>query len=316
MKKKDFIFFILTCVALAAVAFYVAKNAPAFKKIVTINPWDAIPFVLLQIALIAANASVLLLYLSIFGLKISFFDSFGLNALNTFFNNIFVKGGPVIKGYYLKRIHNLSYTDFVLTVASFALMEVMVGGLLAIFALVSIYIKTGCLNYYLLLFFISLLAVCCAVIILPLHNMFKNRESRLIKKLFDVAVSWRKIAADKALMSRLFIMAFLNFAIFALRLQYGFKILYGNTAFVDCLLISAVGTIGNMFAVTPGGLGIREFLVGAAYKLINGDMLHAIVVTVLDRVVSTMTIFLLGVFFILYFLNKTKKGFFDAQYSR
>lgn len=307
ITKKDTVFLIISLIAVAAVALYIVKNAAAFKKIIIINPWDAVPFVLLQIALLATNAFALSSYLEIFKSKISFLDSFGLNVLNTFFNNIFIKGGPLIKGYYLKRMHKLSFTDFILIIASFTLIEVMVGGFLGIYALLVIYLKKGFLNYFLLLFFVLILLVCYAVIRAPLHRIFKKKEIWLIKKLFDVAISWQKIAADRAIMIKLFILAFLNFFIFALRMQYGFKVLYRSVAFIDCLLISAVATIGSILGITPGALGVREFLTGATYKLINGNMLEAVVVTVLDRAVSTIAIFILGGCFILYFINKTKE---------
>lgn len=293
--------------AIAAVVLYITKNAPAFKKIITLNPLDVIPFVLLQIALLAANGYALLIYLKIFRSGTSFFDSFGLSVINAFFNNIFVKGGPVIKGYYLKKIHNLSYTDFILTLASFTLIELMVGGFLGILSLFFIYLSKGCLNVYLLLFFIAVLLACCIIIKFPFHNIFKNRNIWVIRKLSDISVSWQKISANKVVMAQLFILALLNFIIFALRLQYGFRILYGNISISDCLLISTVGTLANLFAITPGSLGVREFLVGASYKLINGDLLQAVVVTILDRAVAVTTIFLLGGFFIIYFLKKTKK---------
>ena len=308
MKNKSIFFLISTLIAVIAMGLYITKNAHSFKEIFQVSILNIIIFTLLQIALLAVNASVLLIYMDVFKNKISFFDSFGLSSVNAFFNNILAKGGAFVRGYYLKKAHSLLFTDFILTLASFTLIEFMVSGFIGIILLLVIYFEKGCLNPYLFLFFILILSACCIIIKFPFHKILKRKNIWVIRKLSDVAISWQRIASDMKIMSKLFILAILNFVIFALRLQYAFRILYKSASFTDCLLISTTGTLGNLLAITPGALGIREFLIGTTYKLINGTMIHAVVVTVLDRAISTIVVFILGGFFILYFMRKTKNA--------
>ncbi|MCK9615227.1 MAG: flippase-like domain-containing protein [Candidatus Omnitrophica bacterium] len=307
LNKTNVIFFISTLIALLVVSIYIFKNLASFRKILTISTFNITVFVIFQIGLLIVNTFVLIIYLNIFNKRLFFFDSFGLNAVNTFFNNILVKGGPFIKGYFLKKIHNLSYSDFIFTIASFTLIEFMVAGYVGLLLLLFIYFTRGYFNIYIFLFF-SIISLGCFIFIkLPFHNFLKKSDSRIKQKIFNLLLSWKSITKNRSVIDKLFLLALLNFIIFAMRLQYGFHILYGNANFVDCLLISIIGTIANLLTITPAALGVREFLIGATYGLVKGNALNAVVVTVLDRVVSTITIFILGGVFIFYFLNKMRK---------
>ena len=292
--------------ALGVIALYIIKNESSFRKILTVSFSNVSVFIVLQLALQIINSVVLLIYFKSFSKKISFFDSFGLNIITTFFNNIFVKGGPLVKGYFLKKIHGLSYSNFIFTVASFMLVELMAAGFLGIAIVWYVWLTRAYFNIGVFVFFAGVIALSMFIAGFPFSKFFKNEHNWVQRKLLHLSFSWQEINRNKPVMAQLLVLSFLSFFIFALRLQYGFTILGYSIDFVDCLLISIVGILSNFFAITPAGLGIREFMVGGAYKLMKGDMVHAVVVCVLDRVISVIAVFILGVIFIFYFLHKSR----------
>lgn len=294
---------ILTLIVFLAAVLYISKNANSFRKIFTLSWYNVAYFFILQMAMTITNALVLIIYMEILKNKISFTDATGLTIINTFFNNVAIKGGTLARGYFLKKIHNFSYTNFIFTLSTFALIELISAGFIGICCLIIIYFTRGYLNLYLFLLFIVFFIGSIAATAVPLHKVFKN-NGWLGKKLIELNEAWVKIKRNKNKIRLLFLLSFSQYIIFALRFKYGFQVLYGHSSLIDSLLISTIGILSFLLSITPGGIGIREFLTGATYKLINGNMVEAVVITALDRLISTVVFFILGMAFIFYFLKK------------
>jgi len=296
---------ILTLFVILVAILYISKNADAFRRIFTLSWHSVAYFFILQMAMTITNALVLIIYMGILKNKISFVDASGLTVINTFFNNVAIKGGTLVRGYFLKKIHNFSYTNFLLTLSTFALIELISAGFIGISCLIIIYFTRGYFNPYLFLLFIAFFIGGITATAIPLNKIFKS-NSWLGKKLIELTEAWDKIKRNKSKITRLFLLSLSQYIIFALRFKYGFQVLYGHSSFIDSLLISTIGILSFLLSITPGGIGIREFLTGATYKLINGNMVEAVVITALDRLISTVAFFVLGMAFIFYFLKKIK----------
>ncbi len=307
IKNRTIILFLISAVTICLLVFYVFKNKEAFQRIHQISYVDIAVFAFLQLVLLAVNALVQMVYMQHFNVKVGFLNSFGLNTLHTFFNNIMVKGGILARGYFLKKVHQFNYTHFALMLTSFVIIDLMVGGFLGMLILVWLAMIRGSFSVslfgvFLLLFLGSLAITCFPISVLP-----TKKHLWIVRKLNEVIVSWQKIAQDRRALGSLFLLALASFIIYALRLQYGFAILFKPVSFLESLLMSIVGMVANLIGLTPGGLGIREFFVGSAYGLIQGSSVEAVVVIVLDRIVSSVLVFFVGGFFIFYFLKKSSK---------
>lgn len=305
-KGKGLFFLLITALAVSLLVMYVSKNAGSFKKILQVSLFDVCIFIILQTATLLINALIQSAYTDIFKVKVSLFDSFGINAVTTFFNNIFVKSGSVVRGYILKKAHNFPISGYVFFLATFTVVELFTAGVIGLLGMATIGLRRGYFNGYLFLFFMLLCLVSIAAIKFPYHRFLRKRRNRIMQALSELSDFWLEISVNRPFMLKLFLLALASFAVFAVRLQYGFYILYGKADFLDCLLISIFGVIANILSFTPSALGIRELFVATSYGLINGDTLQAVVVTLLDRVVAAVYVLALGGFFLIYFLRKAK----------
>ncbi len=305
MKWKRFIFVASTVIILGLTAVYVYKNIDSFKRIMDISATQVCIFLVLQIVTVVINAFMLLVVLHVYGVRVSFQDGLAYSALNTFLNYISIKGGVVAKGYFLKKIHSFSYTDFAVSMGAMILMHFMVAGLTGTGILILIYIMQGNANINLFFAFGVITAVVFSFIKLSaVHNKFGRSENYFLKKLYEIWNSWKSLSKNRTVVYGLSFLIFLNFVVYAFRLKYGFHIFYEDVPFLSCMLISILGVLSTFMALTPASLGIREFAVGAGYRLIDGDMLQAVVVTSLDRAVSVILVFSLGAISCVYFLKR------------
>ena len=305
MKWKNLFLIAATIIILGLTAVYVYKNIDSFKRIMDISANQVCVFIVLQFITVAINAVMLLAVLHAYGVRVSFQDGLAYSALNTFLNYISIKGGVVAKGYFLKKIHRFSYTDFAVSMGAMILMHFMVAGITGAGILILIYIMRGNANINLFLVFGVITAVVFSFIKLSaLHNRVGRSENYFLKKLYEIWNSWKILSKNRTVVYGLSFLIFLNFVVYAFRLKYGFHIFYEDVSFLNCMFISILGVLSTFVALTPASLGIREFAVGAGYRLIEGDMLQAVVVTGLDRAVSMILVFSLGAISCVYFLKR------------
>ncbi|MBO05780.1 MAG: hypothetical protein CMI58_01850 [Parcubacteria group bacterium] len=305
MKWKNLFLIAATIIILGLTAVYVYKNIDSFKRIMDISANQVCVFIVLQFITVAINAVMLLAVLHAYGVRVSFQDGLAYSALNTFLNYISIKGGVVAKGYFLKKIHRFSYTDFAVSMGAMILMHFMVAGITGAGILILIYIMRGNANINLFLVFGVITAVVFSFIKLSaFHNRVGRSENYFLKKLYEIWNSWKILSKNRTVVYGLSFLIFLNFVVYAFRLKYGFHIFYEDVSFLSCMLISILGVLSTFVALTPASLGIREFAVGAGYRLIEGDMLQAVVVTGLDRAVSMILVFSLGAISCVYFLKR------------
>lgn len=306
MKWKNFFLIASTVIILGLTAVYVHKNIDSFKRIIDISANQVCVFLILQLVSVVINAFMLLVLLHVYGVRVSFQDGLAYSALNSFLNYISIKGGVVAKGYFLKKIHKISYTDFAVSIGAMVLMHFMVGGLIGTGILILIYVIQGSANINLFLTFSIITAIVICFIKLPaVHNKVGRSGNYFLKKLYELWNSWKFLSKNRKVMCVLSFLILLNFTVYAFRLKYGFHIFYKDVPFLSCMLISILGVLSTFAALTPASLGIREFVVGASYSLINGDMLQAVVVTSLDRAVSMIQVFSLGIISCIYFLKRS-----------
>ncbi len=305
MKWKNLFLVAATIIIFGLAAVYVYKNIDSFKRIMEISVNQVCVFLTLQFMSVTINAFMLLLVLHVYGVRASFQDGLAYSALNTFLNYISIKGGMVAKGYFLKKIHRFSYTDFAVSMGAMVLMHFMMAGLTGTGVLIFIYLMQGNANINLFLIFGVITAVIFSFIMLSaFHNRVGKSENYFLKKLYEIWNSWKILSKKRTAVYGLSLLIFLNFVVYAFRLKYGFHIFYEEVPFLSCMLISILGVLSTFVALTPASLGIREAAVGAGYRLIEGDMLQAVVVTSLDRAVSVILVFSLGAISCVYFLKR------------
>jgi uncharacterized protein (TIRG00374 family) len=234
--------------------------------------------------------------------KIAFWQWFKILTLGNFLNMVFSQLGNVYRGVKLKKEHDISYTSYITTFASFAWMDTWMNLVLAIviILLVKPDLKIGSFSAS------SLLVIICAVIIiLPVMASlflrfirFKNRYLDWTKsKLSQVLTATLDNIKDTSFLLKIIL---LGVTIFAL-VVFSYHVLFAGfdmqltlpVLAVFCTLLS----LSTFFVITPGNIGIQEIAFGFISQQLGIGMAQGILVSVVSRIISTTLTILLGVLF-------------------
>lgn len=236
------------------------------------------------------------------GRKIAFWQWFKILILGNFLNMVFSQLGNVYRGVKLKKEHDISYTSYIASFASFAWMDTCMNLVLAIviILLISPDLKIGQFSAF------SLLVIICAVIIiLPVMASFFLRIIRFKNRYLD----WTKLKLSQVLTTTLdnikdtsFLLkiTLLGIAVFAITV-FSYYVLFASfdmrlslpALTVFCTLLN----LSTFFVITPGNIGIQEIAFGFISQQFGVGMAQGILVSIVSRIINTALIILLGILF-------------------
>lgn len=281
---------ILILMAAILLLYYFAKSGVFdFAKIRDITFGDFLFISLLvnvTIILLGLKTKILVNH---FDIKLSKTEWVGLGVINTFWNQLTVKGGIIARAVYLKN-KNLSYSRFSFVVIAAHIFSLMLFSILSFvaFLVVSIYLKISLMK--IIIFFLIIFIVAFLIIFCPLKS-----KNKIFKKFIR---DWESIKKNKNLITKLFLIEFAIILIYSLRLKLIGDIFNYNLPFVVYLLLALFSNIsGNVLNLVPGGLGIKEASSGLIFKIANLLPENGVMLTLVDRIISLIWIFPLGILF-------------------
>jgi uncharacterized membrane protein YbhN (UPF0104 family) len=226
------------------------------------------------------------------GADISNQDGVFITAASTLANQLPIPGGIISKGVYLKRRYNLTYTRFISsTVATFFLFIAVNGFIGVAILLFWFFFNKAAVSPVLLIAF-TVMVACLLVFWLPLDRI---RMPEKIHRLFRQALEgWMLISTNPVLLLQLVVLQAILSVLLALRYWLAFRMLSQQVTMAQTLLFACASILTQLVSIAPGGLGAREAIVGAVALALGFDAGTSVVAVGLDRLVSTITILLIG----------------------
>jgi len=226
------------------------------------------------------------------GAGISYWEGFLLAAASTLANQLPVSGGIISKGFYLKRRHDISYARFFSATIALFFCFFSVNGLIGVIILLYWAVSENAPVYPFLLIGFSLMAACLLIFWLPLERI---KIPEKVRKWFHQAVEgWMLISGNYVLLLRLIGLQTVLMLLLAIRYWLAFHMLSQNITLDQAVLISTASILTQLVSIAPGGLGVRETIVGAVASALGFDVGTSVVAVGLDRLISTLGIFLTG----------------------
>ena len=133
---------------------------------------------------------------SVFKIKLSIKEWFGLTQVMLFFNQVFFYIGTVANAYYLKKHYRLSYSKFIIATTAIKLVDLFVVALISLtFSLIFFIIFE--INLYGILLFCFVPTI---LILLFFSKSIQTRglESRFFKKLLEIIELWNEYKQNKS----------------------------------------------------------------------------------------------------------------------
>jgi len=161
-------------------------------------------------------------------------------------------------------------------------------------------------KFNLLLTIMFLLILLCVALLLFLPRLSEH-TNRVVDFFIRIVNSFNRIKKDTKNVQWLIFIEFCSLLFFSLRLWYAYRILGLPIPLIYCLLMSPLITLSSLISISPADMGVREAIIGFTSQFLGKGFSQGISAASLDRFVSIIWIFTLGIMFSM-ILFKRKDG--------
>jgi len=274
--------------------WYLLRHTEDFKRILEIDAPSFIALVVLSTLAIWLSGLTLNVIISIFGVRLSLWEGFGLSAVNTMANFYFTKAGLAAKALYLKKLYDFPYTHFVSILAGAVVITVTTQGLVGLGSY-ALFLRDADFRIEILLAFMALTVGGMLPLLLPRLHVRSDR--RIFKRLQRAIDGWEEIKLHRKAILVLVVLNVLFIVVGALRLLVSYRAVGYPVNFLECLVIAPISTLTMLLSLTPGAIGFRQALVGYSSELVGIGMTEGVVASTIDHAVGTLCVFAYGLIF-------------------
>jgi hypothetical protein len=274
----------LTVAALAVLAVFLIRNHRYIAEHWALRPDSFLAIAALMVTTLGLRGLANRVLFSRLGIDASTGDWFRLVTVSSFTNYLPLSAGLVAKAFFLKRVHLLPYGTFALGQVALLLVIISTNGAVGLVTLAVAFPDQ----------LVGIIGACFAAMVLAGIGMFLPASllARLPERLGSAAVAsgpslrgaWPQVAA-------------LQFGILmasSAGLAIAFDMGASEVGFPACVVFTAASMLTRLVSITPGAIGIREFLIGGLAYLTGFELRDAVIASTATRTVEIAVVFALG----------------------
>ncbi|MEO1081478.1 MAG: lysylphosphatidylglycerol synthase domain-containing protein [Pseudomonadota bacterium] len=285
---------LLSAAVLLWLAWYLVENRDLLSRALQASARDLTALTLLILATWLFNSLQVLLFLRLAGLSIGFWENLLLQNATQLGNYVPLRLGTILRFRYLKVIHGIEYTRLGGIAGMRILLLTTAAGVLGCIGLAAL-MRDGSHTIYPILWLVFPgMIVAPLVIWMVAARLEFSADSRFgrLAQLFLSSFSALRAKPGVALCILALLLA--QFLVLALRLQVSFAIVGVEMSAWVLLLLAPTGTLLVFLNLTPGNLGLREWVIGALSLATGYPFADALVAGVVDRAVLMICVFFFG----------------------
>ena len=295
MKRKRLGSIILTIISIAiiiAFVYYLYVNADQYRKLLQFSTTSIVLLVIISVILPVFNGMINTYMCRSLGANISQREGFLLAAASTLANQLPISGGIVTKAVYLKQKYDLSYTKNLSAMLALYFCSVAVYGLLGLVILLDWLLSRQISVPPVLFLAFGLMACSLFIFWLPLDRI--RIPKALLKWVNQALEGWLLISKNPILLLQLLGLQTITMLLLAARYWLAFHMLSQNVTISQVILFASASILTILVSFAPGGLGVREVIVGAIASTLGFKAGTTVVAIELDRLVATVVIVVIG----------------------
>jgi uncharacterized membrane protein YbhN (UPF0104 family) len=215
---------------------------------------------------------------------VGFWECLLLAVATAFGNYLPARLGTLIRAHYLKSRHGLRYARLVGVTGARTVLMVMATGLAGMAGTLGIALSGGPLSMELLLVFFAL----CVIPVVTWFWRPRAREgkmSRIQRMLQDFAEGFALLRTRPAMSVGVMVMVVGQYASLAGRFYVAARATGSEPTLALLLLMAPMAALTGFVAITPGGLGLREAVMGYASYATGAPFSNGLFVGTVDRAV-------------------------------
>jgi uncharacterized membrane protein YbhN (UPF0104 family) len=290
LRKIVMVLFVL------AAAVYLYRYRADFLALTLAKPQLLIPIALLVIAGLWTNGLFNRQIYRTFNVSLNFKEWFGLSVVNTAGNFIFpLRGGSISTALYLKRVHNLTYTDFITTLSATYVITFWVNSLIGLISMGWIWLEKGIFSALITAMFSGcFLALSLVILFSP---KFAPTSSSFLNKFIEAINSWHKIRNNRPIMIFVGFITILNFLLGMMMTKLEFEMLDTAISLAQASLLTIFTSFAGLVSIAPGNLGFREAFTGFSSLAAGLPITTAIAASLMERAVTFLVSLILGIYY-------------------
>ena len=270
-----------------------------------LSPILIIQLVVLILVTWVVNSLPMLVFARLMEVKIGFWENFAVLIASTLGNYLPMRVGTLIRMRFFKKVHNLDYATYVGIMGLRLLIMLFFTGILGSIGLAIAATTMNAVPTLLILSFSGLALFGLTALLIPLPSVVDNKKwwGRILHQLTE---SHRIMRSGHGVFGSLILISAAQFILLALRMYLSFQAFGVGTPFWMLLLLGPVATAITFVNLTPGNLGIREWVIGGLSGINGLDFQPGLFASTLDRSVLILCVFILGPPCLYYTLRTTR----------
>ena len=306
MKYKIWLANIAGVVIFACYVWYIVNNWDKLKPITTI-PFEIFGAIVLCILLTwLLNSTQSYYLLNAQGIRIGFSEIFLLYSACTFVNYLPFRFGTILRFHYLKTAHSLTYTRAISVTSVRAVILIYSAGMLGLLGTLGVFWSHGHFSLQLIVFFslmviLPTVAACCP---LPRIYSAKNKFYNIWNDFVD---GFGMLRSQPWITLKVMLVLFCQLICVALRFFFCFQVLDLQPSLFVLLLLAPVSVLTMLISLTPGGIGLREALMGYLTFATGSDFSDGIITGTIDRAMLLFVTLFVGSVGLIYLWCRYRK---------
>lgn len=285
--------FVATLIMIAAFVYYLYTNSDQYLELLNVSFAGIIALSLLALSFsVLSGIQNTILYRGLAVTNFSYLDGFFISATSSLANQLPIPGGIISKAYYLKRKYKISYLLFSSSTLALFFCYIALNGLIGLTVLVYWAVFRHVAVSLILVIGFSLMVASILVFWVPLKRI--KVPVRLQEPIARALDGWLHISKNLPMTFKIIALQFVMIILLSIRYWLAFRMLSQEVSIGQLLLMSTASILTQVVSIAPGGLGVREGIVGGIAALLGFDVGVSVVAVGLDRLVSTFVKFLAG----------------------
>ena len=282
--------------------YYLYENKESFNSLSVLKVYDIfLILILIFVANILRSAQLFCFAFSL-GQKISFIQAFTITVGGTLLNYLPMNAGIFFKAKFLKKL-NVSYTNFA-SLNSVDLIATFISSpIIALISLNMLKMSITINHVYLYVPLITMLLLSIALSFFP-SKLIDKYDNKIYKTIINYFNSLKKIINNKMVIAFICFSVIVRLFITSFIILKCFTILGVSMSFSGSNFIATSTSILTIINITPGGIGVREAIIGAMSTTIGTNFEIGVLVSVIMRICSLIIHIFFGIPSLLYIRKK------------
>jgi uncharacterized membrane protein YbhN (UPF0104 family) len=291
-RRRSILVWVAAFAILAGLAWYLGANAGAYLELLRLSPQGVLSLFLLALAFPVVNGMINTYMFRGLGANITHWEGFLLAGTATLANQLPLPGGLVARGVYLKQRHGTSYSAYLSAAVALFSGSLAVYGFLGLAILLSRPWFEGPTPPLPLVIGFALMTASACLLLVPVDRL--HLPDGLRGRLQQAIEGWTFIGRNPGMLLKLLSLQTGLMLLFAIRYWIAFGMLSQNISIAQALLLAASSILTQLITLAPGGLGVREAIVGGVAASLGFGLPVSVAAVGVDRLVSTVAIVVVG----------------------